>query len=147
MEDNRLLFERSSAHHRVRRQALGQRSFSLFLALLAIAFLSVTIFFAYNYSSPQPISSKLMFKEPGHSILLLNILSQMTMFCLTELAFCVLDVLRWAFASRCAGTSAYTFLALSRATNLAGVFYLIFGKGPKPGGFEGDGHRLWGLQR
>jgi len=147
MEGDQLLFEPSSGHHRVRRQALRQRSASLFLAFLAIAFLSVTIFFAYNYCSPQPISSKLMFKEPGNSILLLNLLSQMTMFCLTELAFSVLDVLRWAFVSRSSGTSAYTFLALSRATNLAGVLYLIFGKGPMRRGFEGDNHRLWSLQR
>ena len=141
------LFDQRPAQHRVRHQVLKQRSFSLFLALLAVASLVVTIFFAYNCSLPQPLSSKLMFQNPSRSILVLNFLSQITMFCLAELTFCVLSVLRWAFTSHPSGTPAYTFLALSRATNLAGVLYLITGKGPKPGRLQRDGHRIWGIQR
>ena len=136
-----------SERRRVRRQILKQRSFPLFLAVLTVVSLAVTIFFAYNCSSPRPISSKLIFKKPANSILALNVLSQITMFCLAELAFCALDVLRWAFASRASGTPAYTFLALSRATNLAGVLCLMCGKGPNPGRFQPDGHKIWALQR
>jgi len=141
------IFHPRTANHRVRHQILQQRSFSVFLAFLSTLCLSITVFFAYNCSLPQPVSSKLMFKTPGNSVLVLNVLSQVTMFCLAELALCVLGVLRWAFAIRPFGTSAYTFLALSRATNLFGVFYLILGKGPKPGRFQKDGHRVWGVQR
>jgi len=144
MEEGSPLFEERPIQ---RCQVLQQRLFSLFLALLAGTFLSITLLFAYNCSSIRPISPRLMFRKPGNSILLLNVLSQFTMFCLAELAFCVLDVLRWAFASRPSGTSAYTFLALSRSTNLAGVIYLLLGKSPKPEKLQTDGHRLWGLQR
>jgi hypothetical protein len=147
MEGASPVFDERPIQHRVRHQVLKQRSCSLFLALLAVSFLSITIFFAYNCSSSRPISSKLMFTKPASNILVLNVLSQVAMFCVAELALCVLDVLRWAFVSRPSGTSAYTFLALSRATNLAGVLYLILGKGPNPRRFQRDGHRLWGVQR
>ena len=148
MEATSPLFDERPAQPRVCHQALKQRSFSLFLSLLAIVSLSVTIFFAYNYSLPQPLSSKLVFQNPGRSILLLNLLSQISTFCLAELASCVLSILRWAFAgSRPSGTPAYTFLALSSATNLAGVLHLLPGKGPKPGRLQWDGHRVWGIQR
>lgn len=147
MELDSPLFDERPTQHHVRHQILKHRSFSMFLALFAVASLAVTIFFAYNCSLPQPLSSKLMFQNPSRSILVLNFLSQITMFCLTELAFCVLSVLGWAFASHPSGTPAYTFLALSRATSLAGVLYLITGKGPKPGRLQLDGHRVWGIQR
>jgi hypothetical protein len=147
MEAASPLFDQRPAQHRVRHHVLKQRSFSLFLAVLAVASLSVTIFFAYNCSLPQPLSTRLMPQSPAKSILVLNFLSQIAMFCLAELASCVLGVLGWAFASHPSGTPAYTFLALSRATNLAGVLYLITGKGPKPGKLQRDGHRIWGIQR
>ena len=147
MEATSPLFDQRPAQHRVRHQIFKQRSFSLLLALFAVASLAVTIFFAYNCSLPQPLSSKLMFQNPSRSILVLNFLSQITMFCLSELAFCVLSVLGWVFASHPSGTPAYTFLALSRATNLAGVLSLIVSKGPEPGRLQPDGHRVWGIQR
>ena len=147
MEPDSPLVDQHPVRPRVRPRVLKQRSFSLFLALLAVASLSVTIFFAYNCSLRQPISSTLLFQNPGRNILVLNFLSQITTFCLAELAFSVFGVLAWAFASHPSGTPAYTFLALSRATNLVGVLYLITGKGPKPGRLQPDGHRVWGLQR
>jgi hypothetical protein len=122
-----------------------QRS-TLLLASLTAGVMAFTIFFAYNSSLEQPISSRLIFSRPERSILLLNIFSQLTIFCLAELTSCVFDALRWTLACSAAGTSAFTFLSLSRATNALGVFCLLFGRsGDRK--FVGDGHRLWGGQR
>lgn len=126
----------------IRRQRL-----TLLLAVLSVASMSFTVFFAYNSSSEQPVSSMLIFERPERSILVLNIVSQITIYCLAELTLSVFDSVRWAFACSTSGISAYTFLALSRATNVIGVLYLILGNGVKPGTIQGDGHRLWGGQR
>jgi len=147
MDDASPLFDERPTPNQVSHQALRQHLFSLLLAVFTVGLLLATILFAFNYSLLRPISPNLLFKNPVNSVLLLNVLSQVSMFCVAELAFCLLDVLRWALASRSSGTSAYTFLALSRATNLFGVLYLIFRKGPDTGRFHLDGHRLWGLQR
>lgn len=120
--------------------------FTLLLAFVTTIIMTFTIFFAYNSSLEHPVSSGLIFDKPERSILALNILSQVTIFCLAELTACVFEALRWGFASSASGTSAYTFLALSRATNIFGVIFLLFGKPavPRP---EKDGYRLWGGQR
>lgn len=104
-----------------------------------------TVFFAYNSSLEHPLSTKLIFDRPEKSILVLNIASQLTIFGLAELTSCVLEAIRWAFACSAAGASAYTFLALSRATNAVGVLCLVLGNDNQNGGK--DGHRLWGGQR
>lgn len=126
---------------------IRRRSFVLLLALLTAASLSFTVFFAYNSSLEIPISKTLILQRPETSILVLNILSHITMFCIAELTFCVLELLRWAFACSSSGSSAYTFLALSRATNMAAVFCLVLGKGPEPRRLRGSGHRVWGSQK
>jgi hypothetical protein len=126
---------------------LHQQRFTVLLALLTAMCMSFTVFFAYNSSLERPVSSTLIFEKPERSILVLNIASQMTIFCLAELTSSVLESTRWAIASSDSGTPAYTFLALSRATSIVGVLCLL-GKsdGPRTT-FQGDGHRLWGSQR
>src|SRR5271169_3146244 len=119
---------------------------TLLFALLTIISLSFTVFFAYNSSLEHPVTSTLIFHQPTRSILVLNILSQVTIFCLSELTSTILDALRWAFVCSASGTSAYTFLALGRATNVIGVLSLILGSGTESF-FQRDGHRLWGCQR
>ena len=94
-----------------------QQRFTLLLAVLTAICMSFTAFFAYNSSLEHPISSKLIFENPERSILVLNIASQVTIFCLAELTSSVLEATRWAFACTCSGVAAYTFLALSRATS------------------------------
>jgi hypothetical protein len=121
-----------------------QRS-TLILATLTVGCMAFTIFFAYNSSLELPISSKLIFNRPEKSILVLNIASQITIFCLAELTTCVLDAIRWAFACSVSGASAYTFLALSRATNVIGIVCLLLGRDNQEPGR--DGHRIWGGQR
>ena len=122
-----------------------QRS-TLLLACLTAGFMAFTIFFAYNSSLEQPMSSILIFSRPERSILVLNIASQLTIFCLAELTACVFEAIRWAIACSAAGTNAFTFLSLSRATNALGVLCLLFGRSGDQK-FGKDGHRLWGGQR
>ena len=122
-----------------------QRS-TLLLACLTAGFMAFTIFFAYNSSLEHPVSPQLIFSRPERSILLLNIASQLTIFCLAELTSCVLEAIRWALACSATGTNAFTFLSLSRATNAFGVLCLLFSRGDDQK-FGMGGHRLWGGQR
>ena len=122
-----------------------QRS-TLLLACLTAGFMAFTIFFAYNSSLDHPVSPSLIFSRPERSVLVLNIASQLTIFCLAELTSCVFEAIRWAFACSAAGTNAFTFLSLSRATNAFGVLCLLFGRSGDHT-FGMDGHRLWGGQR
>jgi hypothetical protein len=92
------------------------------------------------------MSPRLIFSRPERSILVLNIASQLTIFCLAELTSCVFEAVRWAIACSAAGTNAFTFLSLSRATNALGVLCLLFGSSGDQK-FGRDGHRLWGGQR
>src|SRR5271169_6443774 len=124
---------------------MRKQRYTLILATLTAGCMAFTVFFAYNSSLEHPMSSKLIFNRPEKSILVLNIASQITIFCLAELTTCVLDAVRWAFASSVTGASAYTFLALSRATNVIGVVCLLLGKDSQESGR--DGHRIWGGQR
>jgi hypothetical protein len=124
-----------------------KQPFTLLFALLTTICITFTSFFAVNGSLEKPLISKLVFEKPERSILVLNIASQISIFCLYEFTLSVFDAARWAFASSASGTSAYTFLVLSRATSIAGVLYLMCGKGPEPNQIRRDGHRLWGSQR
>ena len=125
--------------------SIHQQRSTLLLACLTAGFMAFTIFFAYNSSLEHPVSPRLIFSRPERSILLLNIASQLTIFCLAELTSCVLEAIRWAFACSAAGTNAFTFLSLSRATNAVGVLCLLLGRSGDQ--FGKDGHRLWGGQR
>ena len=126
---------------------LRRQRFTLILAYSTAICISFTIYFAYNSSMERPLSTCLIFERPERTILTLNIASQITVFLLGELTISVLEVIRWAFACSASGTSAYTFLALSRATNIIGVFFLLQVKGRTRQKLERDGHRLWGSQR
>ena|SRR5271170_3118392 len=127
-----------------------QRQWQIFTVLLVVltAFtISFTVFFAYNSSLPEPISRKLIFAKPERSILVLNLASQITIYCLAELTSSVLEVLRWALACTVPGVSARTFLVLGRSTNVAGVLFILFGRGAQGKGLQRDSHRLSGSQR
>lgn len=126
---------------------IRQQSFTLIVACVTAACLAFTVFFAYNSSMEHPVSTTLIFQNPERSILALNVLSQITIFCLAELTTSVLEATRWAFACGASGASALTFLSLSRATSLIGVLCLLMGNGSTPYKVEKDGHRLWGGQR
>src|SRR5579871_1904044 len=92
--------------------------------------LAFTVFFAFNSSVEQPFSSLFVTKNPERNILILNASSQITIFLLAELTASVLEVMRWALACRESGTSAITFVGLSRATSFFGALFLL-AKGPR----------------
>ena len=136
------------AGFRLRRSHHQQQFFTLLLVILTALTMSFTVFFAYNSSLPEPISRNLIFAKPERSILVLNLASQITIFCLAELTSSVLEVLRWALACTVHGISAHTFLALGRSTNVVGVLFILFGRGAKgKASVQRDSHRLWGSQR
>ena len=120
---------------------------TVLLAVVSVICMTLTVLLAYNSSLEQPFMSNLHFHKPQRTVLVLNIATQVTIFSLSELTFSILDSIRWAFACSKTGVSAVTFLSLSRATNIAGVIYLILGAGAAPIRFRRDGHRVWGLQR
>jgi hypothetical protein len=132
----------SSALHSFR-----QKWGMLALTCLTTGCLAFTFFFACNISAENPVSTNLIFNQPNNSVLALNILSQISMFLLYELTTALLEAIRWTIACTESGSSAFTFLILSRATNIIGVFSLLASTGTTPGKIQKDGHRLWGIQR
>jgi hypothetical protein len=120
---------------------------TILIAVITSLLLGATIFFAYNCSLAQPVAPSLRFTVPERNVFVLTLLTQLTIFSLAELTSTVLDLVRWAFSCGASGVSAFTFLALSRATNILGVLYLVLGTARSSRGFGTTGHRLWGCQR
>ena len=132
---------------RVHHSPFRRHRFTLLLALLSTISMLVTVLFAYNSSLERPFSEKFVFEKPERTIFMLNVLTQITIFCLAELTSTVFDTIRWVFACSNSGISAPTFLVMSRATNIIGILCLILGRGAKPRRIQPDGHKLWGCQR
>jgi hypothetical protein len=118
------------------------RWLTLAMGVIAAGCMSFTIFFAYNSSLDKPYISLLVFGRPETSILILTVALQLTIFSLAEFTSGVLDATRWALACSSRGTSALTFLVLSRATNFVGALYLTCTAANGQGGVLG-----WGSQR
>jgi hypothetical protein len=127
--------------------ALPNRLTAPLIAILTAICMSSTIFFAYNSSLEEPHLAPLVAKNPARTILILNVMSQVTLFALAELTTLVMDATRWALACSNTGISALTFLTLSQATSLLGVLYLSVGNGRVGGKFRRNEHRIWGAQR
>lgn len=139
--------EKPSPRSRSRAAKLENLWITTVLACITAIFMGFTMFFAYNSSMQQPYSPAFVAKSPERTILILNLLSQLTLFSLAELTSSVLDCTRWALASSPTGTSALTFLTLSRATSIIGTLYLSVGWTRKAQGATSSSHRLWGAQR
>jgi hypothetical protein len=142
LDNEKPFVQTSSTGERIR-----QRSSTLLVALATALLLSFTIFFAYNSSLQQPYLSLFVSKHPSRSVLILNIASHLTLFCLADLMATVLESVRWTLACHGTGTPALTFLTLSRATGFVGSLFLSFGKSKVRGAFPTNDHRVWGLQR
>jgi hypothetical protein len=142
-------FDRSSYHYPESsnfRYSLRNQIPILCLAVLTAIVMTFTVFLAINSTLEHPVSQRLVATTPERSILVLNIASQITIFLLAETTHWVFEAVRWAMASSASGIAAYTFLLLSRATSVAGVIYMMFGR-PAKSGIQKDGFRLWGGQR
>ena len=116
---------------------------TLTLAIVTAFVLCFTLFFAYNSSLDNPLLARLVFDKPQRSILLLNIASQWSMFCLGSLTSNIFNTIRWTFAFSALGTPAHTFIGLSSATNILGVLCLLFDKKRGQWNFQKDGPKLW----
>lgn len=139
--------DRSFAEREFSSSRIRSRVIVFVIAFITAICLAATIFFAYNCSLEQPRVPALVSKSPERTILILNVLSQVTLFFLADLTSLVLDATRWALACSTTGTSAFTFLILSQATTFLGVLYLSFGSNKTGGSFGRHKHRLWGVQR
>jgi hypothetical protein len=120
---------------------------TLVIAIITALCMTCTIFYAYNGSLEEPHIASLVAKTPERTILILNIMSQITLFSLAELTTLAMDATRWSLACSTTGASSLAFLALSRATSFLGVLYLSFGTGEIGAKLERNGHRVWGSQR
>lgn len=119
---------------------------------IAIAFftailMTFTIFFAWNSSLVNPMLELFVSKSPQRSILILNVASHLTLCALQELTLCVFDAIRWALACQGSGTTALTFITLSRATSFLGSIYLSLGRSEVPDNAPHNDHRVWGAQK
>jgi hypothetical protein len=103
-----------------------------------------TAIFAYNCSLSKPMSTMLLPSKSTDTLLILNLLSHGSIQLLSLLTSQAFEAARWAMASSKNGISASSFLVLSRATSLIGVFDFFRGHSVV---LKHDGHQVWGLQR
>jgi len=105
--------------------------------LVTFVWVALEACFAFFSTSRKP---RLLFPEPGETILLLNIGSTISIILLGELATETFDNVRWHLAANLKGVGFTTFLGLGRVTNIYGVIRLFWSRGT-------IGHRMWLLQR
>jgi uncharacterized SAM-binding protein YcdF (DUF218 family) len=108
------------------------------MAVLAICISAFSIYYTYTVLVSEAEVPKNLYLEPSNAVLVVNILSHVVAFLCWNLFSDTAEALRWAMACRKEGVLLTTFLALSRATPFAGVFYLCFQKGS---------HQIWAIQR
>ena len=93
-----------------------------FLFIVSTMVTLSTIIFAFLSSSSRPVT---IFSSPQHTIALLTILSNISVFLMGELLSGSLDNLRWTLAGSPAGVGLATFLALGPGTGFVGLFRLL----------------------
>jgi hypothetical protein len=139
--------ETEQSHTQTTPIRIRNQGVTLIIAIITAMLMSFTIFFAYNSSLQNPLLSLFVSKRPERSILILNVASQLTLFALAELTSSVFDAIRWALACHGSGTTALTFITLSRATSFIGSIYLSLGRSDVIGNSHRNDHRVWGTQR
>jgi hypothetical protein len=108
------------------------------MAVSAICISIFSVYYTYTVLVSQAKVPNNLYLEPSNAVLVVNILSHVVAFLCWNLFSNAAEALRWAMACRKEGVLLTTFLALSRATPFAGVFYLCFQKGS---------HQIWAIQR
>jgi hypothetical protein len=116
------------------------RQLIYFTLLFLITALWVTATVVYTFMSSSSKRPYTIFVSPEHTILALNIGSQISVFLLSEVVAEASDRLRWTLAARPEGVGLATFFGLGRATSLMGVVMLVFSR-------QRVGHVKWCLQR
>jgi len=109
--------------------------------LLFVGSLLLSVFtFYYVYETllcSEPALGKLLF-TPSTTVFVINVLSQILGTVLALLFAASFELLRWQLTTRDSGVQMSTFLAMSGATSLVGIWRLLFSKGL---------HIIWCLQR
>lgn len=144
MDANTSYDERFSDYSSVLPSTFNQFLWTWMTALLSGFCTIFTVIFAYNCSLSKPMSIMLLPSKSTDTILILNLLSHGSIQLLSLLTSQAFEAARWALASSKNGISASSFLVLSRATRLLGVFDFFRGHSVV---LKRDGHQVWGLQR
>jgi len=113
-------------------------AFSWSVSLLTLASAAVAVWFSQRVMVDRSELPPPLRLTPGGVVLVVNILSQLVAYLAFSLFSEVTEQLRWSLACRKEGMPLTSFLVLSRATPLMGVFYLFTVRGT---------HLVWGMQR
>lgn len=108
------------------------------VALLALGTTAVTVWYSHRVMVDITELPRALQLSPGLTVLVVNVLSHIVAFLALSLFSDMLEHLRWALACRPNGVLLSSFLAMSRATPITGVFYLFRVKG---------WHQLWASAR
>jgi len=107
-------------------------------AILTLASSALTVWYSQRAMVDRTALPPALQHSPGTTVLIANVLSHIVSFLVVTLFMETLESLRWALACRRQGVLLTTFLAMSRATPVAGVLYLCKVRG---------WHQIWALQR
>jgi hypothetical protein len=108
------------------------------IAILSVIVTVFTIWYSYRVMVDQNSLPSVLQRQPGSTVLVVNVLSHAVAFLCWALFTDTMEALRWALACRPEGVLLTSFLAMSRATPMAGVTFLCLSNGS---------HRIWALQR
>lgn len=108
-------------------------------AIAAYGITTFSIIYSYRVLVSHSVVPEHLALSPGNTVLVLNVLSHVVALLCFHLFMDAFEELRWAWACHPKKGVLFTsFLALSRATPLSGVWFLVFKKG---------GHQLWCMVR
>ena len=131
---------RSGAHPRLVTLEANYRQFltAVGWGVASSICLIAAISFSFATSATPPYTP---FRNPSRSVLVVNILSNLSVLLLAGFMMELNEKLRWFLASRSSGVNFVSFLGLSRATSDLGVLRMLFTKAMELM------DRLWCLQR
>lgn len=127
-----------NVHPSVLQSKFKQHSTSCLLAVLASSVLAFSTWYILTVFISEKEIPRHFRLSPGHTIIVINVLTQVVVFLVWQLVDSAFEALRWTLASRDEGVLITTFLAMSRATGFIGVADLL----RVPGW-----HRVWCVQR
>lgn len=108
------------------------------IAVLSVIASACAVFYSHRVMVNQNALPSFLESQPGTTVLVVNILSHLVAFLCWSLFTDTMEALRWALACRPQGILLTSFLAMSRATPIAGAIYLCLTKGA---------HQIWSIQR
>lgn len=108
------------------------------VAFLTLGITAVTVYYSARVMVNTAALPNVLQLTPAATVLAVNVLSHIVSFLCFSLFNDVFESMRWALACRDIGIPLTSFLAMSRATPILGVFYLCKVWGT---------HQFWAIQR